>query len=275
MDDHRPLGFERVLQGVPQGANVVPVDHADVGEVELLPPQAGRPERLDRLLHVGPEALERGTDPDRQLRQSPLEILARVPQLGVQPDAVEVPAERADVGRDRHAVVVEQHDERRPQAAGHVHRLECDTAGHRAIADDRHDLVVGGVAVAHRLLHPDGVADRRRGVAGAHDVVLGLLNRAERRQAPVLTNRLQPVAAACEDLVRVGLVANVPEDLVARRVEHRVQRDRDLACPEVRAEVSPDLTDRVDDVLTQLLRDRLEIFVAEPAEILGLVDGVE
>ena len=33
--------------------------HADVGPVELLPPQAGRPERLDRLLQLRAEPLER------------------------------------------------------------------------------------------------------------------------------------------------------------------------------------------------------------------------
>ena len=49
------------------GADVVAVDHAHVGPVELLPPQAGRPERLDRLLEVRAEPLELRADPDRQL----------------------------------------------------------------------------------------------------------------------------------------------------------------------------------------------------------------
>ena len=78
-------------------------------------------------------------------------------------------------------------------------------------------------------------------MAGAHDVVLGLVDRAERRQALVLADRRELVAAAGQDLVRIGLVADVPEDLVARRVEQRVQRDRDLAGAEVGAEVAADL----------------------------------
>ena len=135
---------------------------------------------------------------------------------GLEPDAVEVARQRADVRRDRHAVVVEDDDDRRAEAAGLVDRLERDAAGHRAVADHRDDLAVGAVAAAHRLLDPDRVADRGRGVAGAHDVVLGLVDRAERRQAAVLADRAEPVAAAGEDLVRVGLVADVPEDLVRR-----------------------------------------------------------
>jgi len=41
------------------------------------------------------------------------------------------------------------------------------------IADDRDHMRVLAVTAAHRLLDPDRVADRRRGMPGAHDVVLG------------------------------------------------------------------------------------------------------
>ena len=120
-----------------------------------------------------------------------------------------------------------------------------------------------GAELAHALLDPDRVADRGRGVAGAHDVVRGLGDRAERRQPAVLADRAQLVAAAGEDLVRVGLVADVPEDLVARGVEQRVQRHRQLAGAEVGAEVPADLADRVDDVLAHLLGELRELLLGE------------
>ena len=63
------------------------------------------------------------------------------------------------------------------------------------------------------------------------------------------------VAAAGQDLVRVRLVADVPEDLVPRGVEQRVERDRDLAGAEVGAEVAADLPHRVDQQLADLLGD--------------------
>ena len=102
------------------------------------------------------------------------------------------------------------------QAARLLERLVGDAAGQRAVADHGDDLAVLADPVAHRLLEADAVADRGRGVAGAHDVVLGLGDRAERREAAVLADRLEPVPAAGEDLVRVGLMADVPEDLVPR-----------------------------------------------------------
>ena len=75
--------------------------------------------------------------------------------------------------------------------------------------------------------------------------------------------------------MRVGLVADVPEDLVARRVQQRVQRDRELARAEVRAEVAADLADGVDEQLAHLLRDLRELVLAESVEVLRAVDAVE
>ena len=269
-------GLQRVAQGTAQRAHVVAVDDADVRPAELLPPQSRRPEGLDRLLELRAEALEALADAAGQLGEPLLDALARVVELGVEPDAVEVAAQRADVRRDRHAVVVEHDDHRGLQPAGLVHRLEGDAAGHRAVADDGDDLPrVDLAAVAHALLQPDGVADRRGGVARAHDVVLGLEDRAERREALVLADRRKLVAAAGEDLVRIGLMADVPEHLVARRVQQRVQRDRQLARAEVRAEVPADLADRVDDVLAKLPRDLVELVVAERMKVLRAVDPVQ
>ena len=83
------------------------------------------------------------------------------------------------------------------------------------------------------------------------------------------------VAPAREDLVRVGLVADVPEDLVLRALEHRVQRHRQLARAEVGPEVPADLPDRVDDVLAHLLGERRELLLGEGLEVLGTVDVLE
>ena len=73
--------------------------------------------------------------------------------------------------------------------------------------------------------------------------------------------------------MRVGLVADVPEDLVARRVEQAVEGDGELAGAEVGAEVAADLADRVDDVGAHLLRDLLQLLVVEAVQVLGAVDS--
>ena len=75
--------------------------------------------------------------------------------------------------------------------------------------------------------------------------------------------------------MRIGLVSDVPEDLVRRGVEQAVQGDGDLARAEVGPEVAADLADRVDDVFADLLRDDLQFLIGEVVEILGLVDPLE
>ena len=275
VDDDRAVGLEGLLERLAEGADVVAVDDADVGEVELLEEQARRPVGLDRRLDLGPEALDPLAEAERQVGEPLLGLGAGVVPARVQPHAVEVAGDRADVGRDRHAVVVEHDHDRRLQPAGVVQRLVGDAAGERAVADHGDDLAVLADALAHRLLEPDGVADRGGGVAGAHDVVLGLEHRAERRQALVLADAAEVVAAAGQDLVRVGLVADVPEDLVPGRVEQAVQRDRQLAGAEVGAEVAADLADRVDDQLAHLLGQPLELLVVEVGEVVGALDRVQ
>jgi hypothetical protein len=214
--------------------------------------------------------------PPRSIVALLLDAFARVPPLRVQAHAREVARQGADVGGDRHAVVVEDDDDRRAQPAGLVDRLERDAAGHRAVADHGDD--VAGVDVAaqlHSLLEPDGVADRRRRVTGAHDVVLGLGDRAERGQALVLADRRQLVATAGQHLVGIGLMAHVPHELVARRVQQRVQRHGELARAEVCAEVAADRPDRIDDVLADLLGDLGELLLTASVEVLRSVDRVQ
>ena len=70
-------------------------------------------------------------------------------------------------------------------------------------------------------------------------------------------------------------MADVPEHLVAGRVEHAVQGDGELAGAEVGAEVAADLADRVDDVAAHLLGDLLQLRVVEAVQVGGTVDSVE
>ena len=111
-------------------------------------------------------------------------------------------------------------------------------------------------------------------MSSPHDVVHRLRDRAERSQPAVLADRVQLIAAAGQDLVRVGLMTNVPEDLVARGVQQRVQGNRDLTGAEIGAEMASDLPDGVDDVLADLLRHLRQLLVGEAVEVLRLLDAL-
>ena len=70
---------------------------------------------------------------------------------------------------------------------------------------------------------------------------------------------LQPVAAAGQHLVRVGLVADVPDQPVVGRVEDVVQRDREFDRAEAGGEVAAHLADGVDQEFAQLVGERHEL----------------
>ena len=56
-----------------------------------------------------------------------------------------------------------------------------------------------------------------------------------------LANRLKPVKPPGEDLVNIGLVADVEQQLVLGRIKNRVQRQREFHHAEVGAKVSAGL----------------------------------
>src|SRR5207247_1350544 len=96
---------------------------------------------------------------------------------------------------------------------------------------------------------------------------LRLLPGAERGKTAVLADGWKPVSATGEDLVGVCLVTDVPENLVARRVEQAMKGDGELTSAEVGAEVPSDLTNGFDDVLPYLLSERLQLPAVERFEV--------
>ena len=75
-------------------------------------------------MRIGPSRSIALADAGRQAGQRRLDALARAVQLRVEPQAVEVARQRADVRGDRHAVVVHDDHDRQVQAAGVEQRLE-------------------------------------------------------------------------------------------------------------------------------------------------------
>ena len=61
-------------------------------------------------------------------------------------------------------------------------------------------------------------------MGGAERVVFALRPLGEAGQAAALAQRADASAPSGEDLVRIGLMADVPDQTVARRVENVVQR---------------------------------------------------
>ncbi len=237
--DDRAVVLRGITQRALEAAHVVAVERAGVAHAEVLEEGA----RLEVLAHRGDRGLQasfHAVADERHLVQRPVEPGALAQVRRAHPQAGDALAELRDRGRVRAAVVVEDDDRLAAGVAEVVQALERHAAGHRPVADHGDDAPVAvlvGVGL-DRGGEPVRVADDRRGVAVLDPVVLRLgpvriAGQARRPGASVG----EVLAPAGDDLVDVGLVARVPQDDVARRVEHPVHGQRQLD----RAEVGPEV----------------------------------
>ena len=137
--------------------------------------------------------------------------------------------------------------------AGVVHALVGEAAGERAVAHDGDDLVLLALEIA-RGGHAERGGHRGAGVAGAELVVLALVPLEEAGDAVPLAQRRERLVAPGEELPGVGLVADVPHDLVGRGVELVEQRDGQLDHAEAGADVAAGDGAALDQAVADLLR---------------------
>ena len=109
----------------------------------------------------------------------------------------------------------------------------------------------------------------------AERVVFALRPAGEAGQAAALAQRADAVAPAGQDLVRIGLMADVPDQPVARRVEDRVDRHRQLDHAQRGAEMAAGDRDGVDRLGPQLIGNLTQLLRGEVAQIRRNADAIE
>ena len=187
-------------------------------------------------------------------------------------DLREVLGERPDGRADRHLVVVDHDQHLRLALADVVERLERQPAHQRRVADDDRDPLEPVAQVA-RLGEALGDRQARPGVPAVEDVVRRLGAAREAADAVELAQRPEPLEPAGQQLVRVGLVAGVPDDPVARRFEQAVERDGQLDHAERRPEMAAGLRHGPDDRVADLDRQLGELDLVEAAQVGRVLDG--
>ncbi len=248
----------------------MPVDRPDVIKAELLEQRpAGDPAAgifLDLPRPVVDRVRHRPRDPLRDLARGEIFVRADQPRERV--------AQAPDRRRDRHVVVVEDDDQPVAGRGGIVHRLVGHAGRQRAVADDRDcparlfaKLVGDGETQRGR--------DRGRAVGRAERIVLALHPPGETAQARALAKGADALAPSGQDLVRIGLVPDVPDQFVAGRVEHIVERDRQLDDPQPRAEMPAGHRHRRDHLLAKLVGQLRQLVLAERAQVGGQAHRVE
>ena len=112
-------------------------------------------------------------------------------------------------------------------------------------------------------------------MGGAERIVFALGALGEAGKAAALAQGADAVAPAGQDFVRIGLMADVPDDAVARRVEDVMQRHRQLDDAEPGAQMAAGHRNRADRLGAQLIGERAKIALGHGAQIFGSSDLIE
>lgn len=162
--------------------------------------------------------------------------------------------ERTNVVRDALAVVVYDDDQVLLQGAGVVDGLEGHPTSKGSITNHRDDLVCRAAQVACDG-HAERGRDRRTGMAGAKRVIRTFVPPQVAGQPVELFYRAEAVEPTCHQLVRIRLVADVPDKLVVGRIEGDVKGQGQFDHTQVGRQVPATLRHSRDDFLTHLLRE--------------------
>ena len=263
-------GLEK-LEGLDQQRNVVAVDGAEVFQAELLKQDGGPEHALGGFFGaahhfdggLAAEALD-------EMRGAVVQVLVVL----VGHDAVEVAGHGAHVAVDGPLVVVEHNDHAPGLLGDVVHRFKGDAVGEGGVAGDGdHVFVAAGQVAGHG--HAQRGGERGACVAGAVAIVLAFGAQHEAVEAAGLADGLKPVAAAGENLVDVGLVADVEEDLVFGRVEDGMQGQRELDHAEIGAEMAAGFGESLDEEVANLLGKLGHLRGIEALYVGGRVDGLQ
>ena len=183
-------------------------------------------------------------------------------------------AEPSNRRGDGDFVVVEDDGEVGEVATGLVEGLEGHAAGEAAVADDG-DHVAGPSGDAKGLGHAHGRRDGGRGVAGAEGVVFGLGAPGKAGEPAQAADGGETVAAAGENFMRIGLVADVPDQPVIRGIEDVVQGDGQLDHPQAGGEVPAGLADGGEDFGAEFVRQPGQVGDRQATQVGRGVDEVE
>ena len=96
-------------------------------------------------------------------------------------------------------------------------------------------------------------------MSGAEGVELRLVAAREAAEASVGAYGVEPLAAACDDLVSIGLMAHVPDELVVGGVEDIVEREGKFDGAEAGSQMAGMSREGVDNILAQLVGEGRQV----------------
>ena len=259
------------LEGLNQQRQVVPVDGAKVLQPELLEEQRGPQHALGGLFGAAHGRQRRlAAEALHQPRRRIVEVLVAL----VGHDPVEVAGNGPHVAVDRPLVVVEHDDQALGLFGDVVHRFERDAVGEGGVPGYRdHVFLAAGQVAGH--CHAQGGRESGSGVAGSVAIVLAFGAQHEAVQPAGLPDGVKAVQTPGENLVNVGLVADVEKQLVVGGVEDIVESQGQLDHAEIGTQVTAGLGKRLDEEFADLRCQFGHLHDVQTFQVGGRMDGLK
>ena len=238
--------------------NVVTVDRSEIPDSQVFKEGTRLHGILRRIFHLQEQVAETASQHAREPGHQTVQVRTHLVIDRVRNDPVQILAEPAHVGGDAHLVIVQDDGHVLLGDARIVQGLVSHTACHGAITDDRHHIVL-----AVEMVTGHGKAEGRRngggGMPRAKAVILAFAAFQESRNAALLAERIEPVVAARQKLVHIGLVAHIPDNLVFGSVKHVMEGNGQFHHPETGRQVPAMLSHLANDGLTNLGRQVIKL----------------
>ena len=250
MDQHGVIEFFDVLQGLNQLRQVMTVDWADIFETKGLEHHCRCKEPLEGILHLACH-MENILANSVKTAKERLYVLLEPMNKFTGGGSAEKTGKCPDILGNRHLIVIEDHNQVLVQSPGMVHSFKGNAACHGAVTDHRQHLVLAAIQVTP-YRKTGGCRDGGGGMPHIKGIV-GRFGTFGKSADPVQCPQgCKTVAAPGQDLVGIGLMPHIPDDLVLRGVEHTMQGDRQLHHTKRRGDVAAIPCTCFYDNLTQL-----------------------
>ena len=234
----------------------MPVDRADIEHAHFFEQRAGNNHIFDAVFHAVDEIFK-----PRHARKAAARPFFQKRIAAAFAHMRQRPRHRADVRRDRHGIVIQNHDQVVARIARIVDALVDHTVAERAVADDRHDMFVAAAKIT-RPRKPERRGNGHARMSRAEGIVFAFGDDWKTAGAAAHAKTAHGLHSARQNFMGIALMADIEDDLVMRAIKARVKRDRQFHRAEVRGKMPARLRHGLYDILPDLVAERRKLRVA-------------
>ena len=175
---------------------------------------------------------------------------------------------------NRHVIVIQNNNQPVFQRAGIIHGLKRHACAHSPVANDGDDVIV----IVHEIAcygHAKTGGNRCRTMRCAERVVDAFRPLGEARKPAPFAQGANAVAASGQNFVRIGLMPDIPDNPVFRRVENMVQGHGQLHYPKPRAQMPAGFRHSRNGFVAQFVGKLAQIFARQFTQIRRICDFVK